>query len=204
MSRCLDQSPINHKKMKFQILAIAITTLLFSCEKEDQPVSYQYLNLNDTTVYYNHPVELDIDKDGERDFLASTVLIGAATADHLQFKISSAFKNRILLEEEESPAVYDQDAVITDKDQSPYIWTAIGSALIVERVIPIDIAENYWEGVWKNKQNKYLPIQLVKSNGSIYNGWIRISFSNDAQSKIILHDAAFCKNSKVQIKAGQH
>jgi hypothetical protein len=190
--------------MKLQILAIAFSTLLFSCEKEDQPVSYQYINLNDTTVYYNHPVELDLDQDGERDFLASTVLIGTATADLLQFRISSAFKNRILLEEEESPAMFDQDALITGNDQSPYIWTAFGSALVVERVMPIDLNETYWNGVWKNKQNKYLPIQLVKGNGSIYNGWIRISYSNDPQSKIILHDAAFCKSSKVQIKAGQH
>jgi hypothetical protein len=190
--------------MKFQILALVLTTLLFSCEKEDQPVSYEYTNLNDTTVKYNHHVELDIDKDGEKDFLASTLLIGTATADRLQFKISSTKRNRILLQEEESPSILNNDEIISKNDQPPYSWSAIGSAIIVERVIPIDLAEMYWEGAWKNKQSKYLPVQLVKQGGNVYNGWIRISFTNDNQSKIILHDAAYCKTANVQIKAGQH
>lgn len=192
--------------MKLQILGLALATMLYSCEKEDQDqtVTYGYTDLNDTTVSYNHHVELDLDKDGERDFLASTVLIGKSTGDHLQFRISSAFANRILLQEEELPAMLENDATITKSDQPPYTWTAIGSAIIVERIIPIDLSEMRWEGAWKNMQNKYLPVQLVKQSGKVYNGWIRISFSNDAQSKIILHDAAYCKSPNVQIKAGQH
>jgi hypothetical protein len=189
--------------MKIQILTLALTTLLFSCEKEDQPVTYEYTDLNDTTVSYNHPVALDLDKDGVNDFLASTLLIGTATSERIQFRITSTQANRILLEEEESPAIMDNDAAITKNDLPPYTWTAIGAAIIVERVIPIDLSEMYWEGAWKNKQNKYLPVQLVKQNGNTYNGWVRISFTNDNQSKIILHDAAYCKTTNVQIKAGQ-
>ncbi len=190
--------------MKFQILALALTILLFSCDKKDPLVSYEYINLNDTTVAYNHPVGLDIDKDGTMDFLASTLLVGTSTADRIQFRISSAQRNRILFEEEESPAIMDNNAVITKDDQPPHTWTAIGSAIIVERVYPYNLSETYWEGTWKNKQNKYLPVQLVKQDGSVYNGWIRISFTNDGQTKIILHDAAYCKTANAQIKAGQH
>ncbi|MCU7551443.1 hypothetical protein OCK74_20140 [Chitinophagaceae bacterium LB-8] len=190
--------------MKLQILALTMTTLLLSCEKEDKPVQYQYTNLNDTSVYYNHPVELDLDKDGEMDFLASTQLIGTSTGDHIQFRISSVFRNRILLQEEETPSMMNNDAIISNNDQPPYTWTAIGSAIIVERIIPLNIADAYWDGVWKNQTSKFLPVQLVKQDGKIYNCWIRISFSNDAQSKIILHDAAFCKTASLLIKAGQH
>jgi hypothetical protein len=108
------------------------------------------------------------------------------------------------LHEEESPSILDNDKMITKNDQPPYSWSAIGAAIIVERVIPIDLAEMYWDGAWKNKQSKYLPVQLVKQDGNVYNGWIRISFTNDNQSKIILHDAAYCKTANAQIKAGQH
>jgi hypothetical protein len=189
--------------MKRYILSIAIIASFVSCEKENQPTVIEYTNFNDTAVRYNHPLELDLDKDGEMDFRASTLLIGTATGDLIQFRVSSKLRNRILLEEEESPAMLDNDALISRNDQPPYTWTSIGSAMIIERVIPIDMSNNYWNGVWKEKQNKYLPVQLVKDDRKVYNGWIRISFSNHADSRIIIHDAAVSKTADREIRAGQ-
>jgi hypothetical protein len=189
--------------MKRYIFSIAVVASLISCEKEDQPQVIEYTNYNDTTVSYTHPVELDLDKDGEMDFSASTLLLGTSVGDHLQFRIGSKERNRILLEEEEKPAMLDLDVQISKNDQPPYVWTPIGTAMIVERISPIDLSDTYWNGVWKEKQNKYLPIQLVKENGKVYNGWIRISFSNHANSRIIIHDAAVSRTEGREIRAGQ-
>ncbi len=190
--------------MKPFVLLLAVLLMLSSCHKEDQPLTFTYTPLNDAVLTYQQPVPMDLDKDGETDFTANTRLIGSReTGDHHQFIVTSHKANRLLMHEETLPRMLSQDAAITTSDEEPYMWTPIGVAVLVEQVQPIDLSQSYWQGTWKDQQHQYLPVQLVKAGGIIYNGWIRISFMGTNPSRIILHDAAVSQKAGVSIKMGQ-
>jgi hypothetical protein len=190
--------------MRSSILLMALILLISSCEKEYAPVTFEYTNLNDAVLTYQNPIPLDLDKDGEADFNATTRLISYNnTGDHLQYIVSSVEMNRLMIQEEEQPKMLSQDETISTNASASYEWTAIGTALLVEQIIPIDISQNYWQGTWKDQQNKYLPVQLVKEGGKIYNGWIRISFKEGNPNRIVLHDAAVSKTAGATVKAGE-
>ena len=58
----------------------------------------------------------------------------------------------------------------------------------------------YWEGKWKTRSHKYLPLQIQK-NGKRYNGWVELSCDTGSQ-KTILHKAAISKKEESAVRAG--
>lgn len=188
---------------KLSILA-AFSLFLFSCtkDKEETPVTLEYTNFNNTAITSTNHINIDINKDGVNDFYATTGLSDIGENVHLQFLITAQGANRVLIQGEETPKLLEKDEVITKANQGNYEWSPINPALIVEKVMPMDPAASFWQGTWKDKSNKYLPVQVAKE-GKIYNGWIQISFSSTTPFKIIIHDAAVSKVADVNIKAGQ-
>ena len=191
--------------MKKTLLFAPLAVLLFSCEKEKDEVvesNFTYTNLNNVAITSNNHLEFDLNNDGVKDFHATTVLVDQNDADRLQFKINTKQGNKVLLQNGQIPKVMESGDSIKKVGHTPYEWTSQYGALIVERVMPVDVAQSRWEGAWKDKRNKYLPIQIVK-DGKTYNGWIQVSFSDTTPFKIVLHDAAVSKTPDVGIKAGQ-
>ena len=190
--------------MKKTFLFASLAVVLFSCKKEDDevvPSNFIYTNLNNVAITSNNHLEFDLNNDGVKDFHATTQLVDQNDADYLQFIINSKQSNKILLQNEALPKVMETGDSIKKTGHTPFVWTSNG-ALVVERVMPVDPAQSRWQGAWKDKRNKYLPIQIVK-DGKTYHGWIQVSFSDTTPFKIILHDAAVSKTPDVGIKAGQ-
>ena len=194
--------------MSKQIVLIACATMLMmSCSKNETPppqASIEYLNLNNAVVTANDVLDIDLDKDGTYDFMVTKELsqTNAGQADLLEFRVFSIGQNRILMQSDRTPARKEFGVLIEKDSEAPYQWDPLNSAAIVSRVIPVDIANSYWQGAWMNQQNKYLPVQLMK-DGKFYMGWIQISFSNVLPARIIVHDAAYNKIAEQPIKAGQ-
>lgn len=191
-----------------QISLIAGAVLIMtSCSKKDTAspqVSMEYLNLNNTSVTVNAPLNIDLNKDGTDDFRVTNELRqdNASGSDLLEFRVTSLAQNQVLMKDDRTPARKEENVPIYITDELPYQWNTQLSAAIVTRVIPTDIANSYWQGTWLNHFNKYLPVKLVK-DGASYLGWIQISFSNTVPMRIIVHDAAYNKIAGQPIKAGQ-
>jgi len=192
-----------------KICSIALAVLLLAaCKKErtsqpeisvPHPVM-QYLDLHDESIGFGQVKIIDINNDGTDDFLVSTLLVGdpILERDRRQYYISSGTTSRILQNtNSESPILTRNDEI---KLQHPgYEWFEVNSLLLAEKIIPM-IGNPFWQGSWKNVSHKYLPVQL-KKNGSVYNGWVELSFDM-VQERIVLHKAAICTEAGKPIKAG--
>jgi hypothetical protein len=193
--------------MKKTFLFASLAVLLFSCKKEDDEVSstIEYTNYNNRAVTETTDLVLDLNKDGANDYVVTTQPVSDGTSTRLVFKVAKyqGTANRILLQEDEgAPKMMEKNETITKEALPDYEWTPLHLANLVEHVTPAQPAAPYWQGTWKEKQNKYLPVQLLKDNKT-YNGWIQISFSAANTPQIIVHDAAVSKEADVSIKAGQ-
>jgi hypothetical protein len=191
---------------KYLLIAV-VTVLLISCGKErplvPAPVSTQpimaYKELGNQEVKYGQYQYVDLDNDGTRDFLFNVQLVGdpILQRDRIQFYANSGIKRNLLNNDvDESPMLNKGDSI--SKRHVGYNWWEISSIVLAEKLVYA--SGSSWEGVWKNADHKYLPIQIEK-NGKLYHGWIEISFSI-AEEKLILHKAAISTEEDKSIKAG--
>ena len=190
-----------------KILIIAIAALLcIACSKKP-PINppapshplMAYKNLADKEVKYGQSHYVDVDADGSNDFLFSVLLVGdpILQRDRVQFYANSGIKRNLLNNQvDESPMLSNGDSV--KKVHSGYTWWEISSIVLAEKII--DNTGSHWDGLWKNANHKYLPIQIEKNN-KLYHGWIELSF-NTAEEKMILHKAAISKEEDRAVQAG--
>ena len=186
--------------------AVACIAMAMACGKSTSnptappapaPGNVIYQNLNDSNLFYNQNIALDLNKDGIADFRFSNTLIQENNVFFLQFRIKPFNANKLLTVTVDEPfvACLNANETIGMTAGAPYEWTVSSSALVVKN------AGNTWEGPWKNKADSYLPVQVEK-NGSYYTGWIRISTSNLYPARIIVHDAALSTTAGTAITAG--
>jgi hypothetical protein len=191
---------------KYLLIAV-VTVSLIACGKErplvPAPVSPQlimaYKELGNQEVKYGQYQYVDLDNDGTRDFLFNVQLVGdpILQRDRIQFYANSGIKRNLLNNDvDESPMLNKGDSI--SKRHVGYNWWEISSIVLAEKLVYA--SGSSWEGVWKNADHKYLPIQIEK-NGKLYHGWIEISFSI-AEEKLILHKAAISTEEDKSIKAG--
>ncbi|SJZ49753.1 hypothetical protein [Sediminibacterium ginsengisoli] len=188
------------------LYAMACSAIVMACGKTaTSPVTPPsppagntiYQNLNDSSLFYNQSIVIDLNKDGIADFRFSNVLIQENNAFYLQFKVKPLNSNKLLTVTVDEPFVACMNAneTIGITPLTPYEWTVSASALVIKN------AGSIWEGPWKNRTDSYLPVQLEK-NGALYSGWIRISSSNLYPARIIVHDAAVSTVAGTGITAG--
>lgn len=194
--------------MSKQIILVAMTMMsIISCSKKETintPRSIQYINLNNTAVTSNNVLSIDLDTDGTTDFIVTKELreTNAGQDDILEFRVIAAQQNRVLVQDNGTPARKEAGVMIRSEDENGYTWDATTPAVIINRVLTPDPANSYWEGTWLQQYNKYLPIQFLKE-GKKYNGWIKLSFSDVLPSRVIVHDAAYNKIADQPIQAGE-
>lgn len=194
--------------MSKQIILVAMTMMsIISCSEKEPispPKSILYINLNNTAVTSNNVLSIDLDSDGTTDFVVTKELreTDAGQDDILEFRVIAAQQNRVLVQDNGTPARKEAGVIIRSEDENGYQWDATTPAVIINRMLTPDPANSYWEGSWLQQFNKYLPIQLLKE-GKKYNGWLQLSFSDVLPSRIIVHDAAFNKIADQPIQAGE-
>ena len=190
-----------------KILIIATTSvLLLACSKKPPfnppgPSHPQmtYKNLADKEVKYGQLQYVDIDNDGSNDFKFSVLLVGdpILQRDRVQFYVNSGIKRNLLNNQvDESPLLSKGDSV--KKIHTGYTWWEISSIVLVEKII--ENTGSHWEGLWKNANHQYLPVQIEKNN-KLYHGWIELSFST-AGEKLILHKSAISTEEDKAVQAG--
>lgn len=158
-----------------------------------------YKNLGDKEVKYGQNQYVDIDNDGTIDFKFSVLLVGdpVLQRDRVQFYANSGIKRNLLNSQvDESPMLNKGDSI--GKVHSGYSWWEISSIVLAEKIV--EYSASHWEGLWKNADHNYLPIQIEKNN-KLYHGWVELSF-NTAEEKLILHKAAVSTEEQRSVQAG--
>ena len=184
----------------------SICFVLFACKKVEPivpaPVPHpqmRYIDLHDGEVGFHQEKPVDIDGDGKTDFFFGVILVGdpVLERDRLQYYAMSGVKCNLLNDaNDQSPVLNKMDTI--SKTHPGYTWWEISSILLAEKIITH--TESHWEGLWKNANHQYLPIQ-VETNGKLFHGWIELSFSTAAE-KLILHKAAISMEDGKTVKAG--
>lgn len=199
---------VNHQPICMRkIFIVATTTILFfACSKKpplnppapSHPVM-SYKDLAGKEVKYGKLQYVDVDGDGSNDFRFNVLLVGDPTLqrDRVQFYANSGIKRNLLNSQvDESPMLNKGDSI--GKVHNGYTWWEISAIVLTEKIVTDN--GSHWEGLWKNADHKYLPIQIEKNN-KLYHGWIELSF-NTAEEKLILHKAAISTEEDKSIQAG--
>jgi hypothetical protein len=194
--------------MRKIFIIATISILAVACKKEkmqptipsipSHPVM-SYKNLGDKEVKYGQSQYVDIDNDGTIDFKFSVLLVGdpVLQRDRVQFYSNSGIKRNLLNSQvDESPMLNKGDSI--GKVHNGYSWWEISSIVLAEKIV--EYSGNHWEGLWKNADHNYLPIQIEKNN-KLYHGWVELSF-NTAEEKLILHKAAISTEEERSVQAG--
>jgi hypothetical protein len=193
----------------YQFFLIATASLLFiACKKENTVITppaspahpqMVYTDLQNAEVKFLQSKRVDVDGDGSTDFSFGVLLVGdpILQRDRLQFYVNSGVKRNLLNDDQDqSPVLNKFDSI--GKTHPGYTWWEISAIVLAEKVI--DNSGTSWQGLWKNADHKYLPIQVDK-NGKLFHGWIELSFST-SDEKLILHQAALSKEQERSIQAG--
>lgn len=188
------------------LIVITASVLFISCSKKpplNPPVTSHpimtYKNLAHKEVKYGQNQYVDIDNDGSIDFKFAVLLVGdpILQRDRVQFYANSGIKRNLLNNQvDESPMLNEGDSI--GKVHNGYTWWEISSIVLAEKIV--ENTGSHWEGLWKNADHKYLPIQIEKNN-KLYHGWVELSF-NTAEEKLILHKAAISTEEDKSVQAG--
>jgi len=190
--------------MKQLFTLATIVFALTSCSKNDKPVHMappmQYIDLKESTIEINTYKQIDVDGDDKTDFTFSTLLVGdpVLKRDELHFYAYSHTHSLLLNNEHDESPVLKKDELIP-VIQNDFTWYELSAILLVEKLMYPDESV-FWDGLWKNANHRFLPIQ-VRKDGKSYFGWIEMSFDKEAE-KLILHKAAICKEPNRAVKAG--
>ncbi|MGZ3845957.1 MAG: hypothetical protein ACXVBJ_16070 [Flavisolibacter sp.] len=190
-------------------LLLAIVTIVVACGKEKPPVPtvppdssdpvMTYRDLQNKEVKYGQLQEIDVDGDGSKDIRFNVLLVGdpVLQRDRVQFYANSGIKRNLLNNSvDESPMLNKGDSI--SKKHPGYDWWEISAIVLAEKII--DNNGSYWQGLWKNADHKYLPIQFEKDS-KLYHGWVELSF-NTTEEKLILHKAAISTEADKRVRAG--
>jgi hypothetical protein len=193
----------------YQFFLIATASLLFiACKKENTAITpaplpahpqMVYTDLQHAAVKFLQSKRVDVDGDGSTDFSFGVLLVGdpILQRDKLQFYVNSGVKRNLLNDDQDqSPVLNKFDSI--GKNHPGFTWWEISAIVLAEKVI--DNSGTSWQGLWKNADHKYLPIQVDK-NGKLFHGWIELSFST-SEENLILHKAALSTEQERSVQAG--
>jgi hypothetical protein len=190
--------------MKKLFLHLAFISSLLSCSKkpteEIHGSEMNYIDLKDARISYNTYQHVDLDNDNKTDFTFLTLLVGdpLLNRDELHFYATSKIHSLLLNDEHDESPVLSKDQLIKAEHQD-FTWYEVSSILLVEKQMYKDDI-TYWDGLWKNVNHRYLPVQ-IKKEGKPYFGWIELSFDKETEV-LILHKAAISKEPYKTVKAG--
>jgi hypothetical protein len=181
--------------MKRIVSILFLFTLLIACDNEPEiQQGITYIDLQDVTAGHNKLFSLDIDQDGDTEYVFTTTLAADAAGDQLQFMIYPSRNNQVF-EIAGRVGVLSEDQEIApgnpfDKNVQPMVIKTITDSGI------------NWSGDWKEANNQFVGIRFYLRDKGYHYGWIRVSF-DQTNGQFIIHDYAFMTTLNMKIVAGQ-
>ena len=188
------------------ILMLALACKKTAPEPTDPPVptdpSMLVTDLGDRSIAFGKSASFDLDNNGAKDVLFSTMLVGdpIEQKDKKQWLVTSSFEANLPVNSTEHLPVLRLLDSIPLNNFSGYSWYNASSIVLSQKTVPVT-SPPYWEGDWKDASHRFVPIQVEKQNG-LFNGWIEVSFSIDNE-KLILHKTAISKEPNKGIMVGK-
>jgi hypothetical protein len=138
---------------------------------------------------------LDVDKDGMKDFMFTTVYTNEGSDIHTKYVVNALNQNEIL-------TVDNNTAVEESGNDVKEFGNITWKTGITELIEQVDNGKSHsWNGVWSGDRDQYLGIKLVK-DGKSYNGWVKVSI--DQQNEQAMVDGyAVNRQANAPIAAGQ-
>ena len=181
-----------HNLVTYTLIS-GLLILIAGCSEDKLRSDITYIDLTDANVGYNDPYYLDIDTDGESEFVLNTSLIADAVGDHLQFRIFPRFSNGVVGAADSVAVLPDGELIGADAPPDK------SNQILAVKVTTHDRIS--WQGAWHTVQNRYAGIRFKLANSDYYYGWVRISVDTGIE-KVIVHDMAYCHIAGSRIKAG--
>lgn len=202
------------QKTKGLWVLTAFLVLTAACQKtDDQGVvpkppdtdlpaeSVEYTDLTGKEIKRGEGLALDLNKDGIRDFVFGTQLVGDPfdKVDKVQYTVLSGVDSYLPINAEESIARFRKGEEIPISNFGGFIWYRISFSVLAQKIIS-ETKPPYWEGDWKASRHDFLPVQVYKDQKR-YAGWIELSFDT-LNETLIFHRAAISKTPERSLKAG--
>lgn len=180
--------------MKRLIIFLSIITFFVSCEQDESvQLPIKYVDLKDTPASQDQSFGLDIDGDGDTEFLFTTRLTADQSGDQLQFIITPSQANQVF--------ELSKRVGVLESGQEIAPGNPFDKSLEPMAVKLITNEGTTWIGDWKEANNKFIGIRFTLLDQKYYYGWIRVSF-NQTHEQFVIHDFAYRTSLNVGIKAG--
>ncbi|MBI5371011.1 MAG: hypothetical protein HZA79_03175 [Sphingobacteriales bacterium] len=154
------------------------------------------------------PLVIDMNKDGQGDFVLFIELVADAQGDHMYFGINPLGENKVLSGPPDNSKYLNMGFAVAKNIQEPLDTTPPGGLLWTGDHSILGLRHNnadntiFNEGGWYGEVPRYAGIILRKGNRNCL-GWIRIKVNLQAM-RISLIDYALEKNGQPQILTGEH
>jgi hypothetical protein len=171
------------------LISIATALLAAGCS-EVHPVDKQeiiHIHLEDAKAGYNQSFALDINDDGNSEFVFSATLIADVVGDHLRFAIISRYDNEVIGANGNVTALPEGESITSDSS-----FGFDNEVLVIKTTTQDGIT---WWGNWKGVQSKYVGVRF-RVDGSVCYGWIKLSV-NEPNEQIVIHEMAYVKGTGV-------
>lgn len=170
-----------------------LSVFLLGCTEESvKPVIEIEHRSIDALVGYNESYALDVDQDGETDFLFTTSLFEEDDIVHLAYSIYPARANGVL-------------SLATRVANLP-AETSIGNGNPFEKNVDPMVFKIYevegesWKGDWANVEEGFIGFRLQRDM-KYYYGWIKVGF-NGTEEKLVVTEMAYHATADQSILAG--
>lgn len=181
--------------MKHTLIILSLAVTVFACNEDPEiQQGISYIQLQDAKAGYDKSFSLDIDKDGDSEYLFATTLVSDDTGDHLQFTLYPARNNQVF-------EIAGRVGVLNEGQEiapgNPFQKNV--QPMVIKTITDLGIT---WSGDWKNADKQFVGIRFYMRDQGYHYGWIRISFDQMSE-QFIIHDYAFMTTINLKIAAGQ-
>jgi|GEM_PF-2544026 len=195
-----------------QALFVLFLLVFISCKKEsidptpEEPPfadpEMNYIDLTGKSVAMDQSVAIDFDRNGMTDILFKTERhsfdLNTKSADVYMINGGVACNLAANITNETTPDLA-RGGKISRADLPGLEWHPVLNFILM-RHVTTNTMQTYWEGSWKDRDHRYLPLELVIS-GKTHLGWVEL-FADTNGGKIILYRAAISKEPQTRIRAG--
>jgi hypothetical protein len=197
---------IQTTKVKFSrlvVLAGVCLSLVFQSCSDEKIVpnpDIRYVKFSEPhRVYYNHPIQLDLNDDGKMDFHFTVGLFMDGQNVDQKFVAVSLEASRIKLNNTLAMP-YDSGYTISDINISdPGLWSIDSGELMTVKTNPNQNVT--FEGPWVDKPVAYLAVS-IRLNDRHYFGWIKL-LSDIVTQSMLITEYAINRIAGSPIDAGQ-
>jgi hypothetical protein len=196
----------------FKQYSFLLFLLMFiSCKKENNDPKPEepsfadpamtYIDLTGKSVAMDKSLAIDFDLNGKTDILFRTerhVLdLNTKVANVYMVNAGLACYLAVNMANETTPDIA-KGGMISRADFPGLEWYPVLSFTLMRHITTA--TQTYWEGSWKDRDHRYLPLEMM-INGQTHLGWVEL-FADSNSSKLIFYRAAISKAPQTRIRAG--